>query len=297
MNAPRHAPRHPAPRRRRSVPCEPTPGARLVAALALGLVLAGAPAVPATATGGSGHLGGGGEVEVGITVITPGFDRPVDLDGDSATHPVVWTVVDGGPARPGDLSGLCRAPDGGFGWKYWLIGRSRDGTIVGERLVCRPFTDPQDPPPPPEPPVLPTIEEVWRRAQLPAPSIGIDPATRGVTGLETRIWARSETTLTLGVTLDGYSVTARAVVVGYTARVDGGPVTRADGPGGPDAPVLRHVFEVKGSHRVSVGAIWRASATFTGPGLDAPLTTPIGEAIITASRRYPVTEVRSVLRP
>lgn len=270
---------------------------RIGAALSAASVAALTVVAPAAATGGGGHLGGDGDLEVGITVTTPGFDQPVDLDDDTRTPPVVWTVVDAGPARPGDLSGLCLTSAGGFGWRFWLIGRSPDGTILGERLICRPFDDPASPPPAPEPPVLPTIEAIWRHARLPVPVVGIDPPERGITGLETRIWVRSNTELALTVALDGYSVTARAVVVGYTARVDSGPVTRSDHPGGPDAPVLRHGFEVKGPHRVEIGAVWRGTATFAGPGLSAPVTTSIGEAVIRVARTYPVREVRALLRP
>ena len=69
-------------------------------------------AVPASAhdTGnGNGGMDNGGDIDVGITVTTPGVDSPVDLKGSTATQPIVWTVVDEGPASPGDLSHLCLA--------------------------------------------------------------------------------------------------------------------------------------------------------------------------------------------
>ena len=234
--------------------------------------------------------------------MTPGVDEPVDLAGHTKTQPIIWTVVDDGAARPGDLSGLC-VPDGldrneiRFGWIYHFVGRTLDGTLVPDKVVCVPFSDKAHPPSPPQPPRLPTIEEVWRHAQLPTPTVGLDPASRGITGLDTRIWTTTGTTLAISATLDGYTISGTATVTAYTVQVDGGPVVLAPTGGDADDPIAHHVFETTGRHKVRIGVVWHGVATFTGPDLTSPVTLSIGDATITATRTYTVREVRSVLQP
>jgi hypothetical protein len=247
-------------------------------------------------------VGKGGDISVGITVTTPGVDAPVDLHGSTATQPIVWTVVDEGAASPGDLSHLCLAgpfdpKNPPFGWMYHLIGRALDGTLVPDKLVCVPFTNPAQRPPPPPPPVLPTIEEVWRHAHLPTPVVGLDPATRGITGLDTRIWTETGTSLSINASLDGYTITGTATVTGYRVQVDDEPATRTSTSGSASDPIAHHIFETKGTHQVRIGVLWHGVATFSGPALVSPVTISIGDATITATRTYTVNEVRSVLQP
>ena len=59
------------------------PHRRLAVALAATVAFAASTGTPAGATGGSGHLDGGGTIEVHVTVTTPGFSEPVDLDRKS----------------------------------------------------------------------------------------------------------------------------------------------------------------------------------------------------------------------
>jgi hypothetical protein len=273
-----------------------------ILACSLSVPLSFAGAAGAQAGKGGGSVDPDGTVEVGISVSTPGFDAPVDLAGGTSTQPVIWTVVDVGPVRPGDLSGLCavEGADGegpGFGWLYRFLGRTHDGTLVADRLVCIPFAEPGVQPPPPLPPRLPTIEEIWRRAQLPTPRVGLDPATRGITGLDTRIWTETPTSLGITAALDGYSITGTATVTGYTVQVDDGPTRPAATSGTAGDPIAHHVFETKGEHQVRIGVVWHGTATFTGPGLLGPLTINIGDATVTAARAYRVNEIRSVLQP
>jgi hypothetical protein len=180
---------------------------------------------------------------------------------------------------------------------YHLIGRALDGTLIPDRLICVPFTNRTQPPPPPPPPVLPTIEEVWRHAHLPTPVVGLDPASRGITGLDTRIWTETGTSLTIGASLDGYTITGTATVTGYLVQVDDEPATRTSTSGSASNPIAHYMFETKGKHQVRVGVLWHGVATFTGPALIAPVTISLGDATITATRAYTVNEVRGVLQP
>jgi hypothetical protein len=264
-------------------------------------------ALPARATfaiaaGGGGKLHHGGKVDVGIIIATPGVSTPIDVRGHSATQPIVWTVVGNDHPRPGDLSALC-APGPidpahpVFGVTYRLIGTTLDGRVVGEQIECVPIVDPTGPSPAPVLPVMPTIEATWREAHLPEPAIGLDPATRGITGLDTRIWTETGNHLVINATLNGYRVSGVADVTGYRVQVDDEPALTTDAAGSNGDPIAHHVFETKGMHTIHVGVVWHGVATFEGPGLTAPATVTIGDATITSTQSYPVHEVRAVLQP
>ncbi len=126
--------------------------------------------------------------------------------------------------------------------------------------------------------------------QLPAPTVGLDPATRGITGLETRISTTGPTTIAIAATIRGYAITGTATLDHYAISVDGGPEI--------DAANGRYTFEKKGKHTVAVSAVWHGVSTLTGPAPLTPLTDlDIGTATITSTRTYPVNEIRSVLQP
>jgi hypothetical protein len=160
---------------------------------------------------------------------------------------------------------------------------------VDDHLVCVPFATPGVPPPPPLP-QPPTLAETWRAAHLPTPTILTDPATRGITGLDTRIWTTGPKTVAIAAPVRGYRIVGTATLDHYTISVDGGPPQ--------DAGTGHFVFETKGNHTIVIGAVWHGSATLTGPGLIAPIAlADIGTATLTSTRTYPVNEIRSVLQP
>ena len=156
--------------------------------------------------------------------------------------------------------------------------------------VAFPNGDTTQQPPVPAIPAVPTFGEVWDSAHIPPPTITLDPPTRGITGLDTRISTDGPTTLVIDVTLRGYTMTGVATLDHYTISVDGQPVA--------DAGTGHYTFETKGNHTIAIGAVWRAHGTLTAP--DPPGgTTPSdwGTATITTTRTYTVNEIRSVLQP
>jgi len=265
-------------------------------AICVSVVVMSIPARAAYTSGGS--VDDNGEMDIHVGVATPGSNEPGQ--GGGANTPLVQYVlswsVDDTPAQVGSLNGLCLV-DGGsanptFGFEYHLVGRDANGTIVDDRFECIAFPDGDTSVRPPAPaiPAVPTFAEAWNSAQLPAPTIALDPPSRGITGLETRITTAGPTTLTIAATIRGYTITGMATLDHYTISVDGGPPEVTD--------TSHYTFETKGRHLVAVSAVWHGIATMTGPDLPTALPAiDLGDATITATRPYTVNEIRSVLQP
>jgi hypothetical protein len=245
---------------------------------------------------GGGDLDDNGTVTVGETVSAPGSGTP-GHPGDSSSLPLIqysvhWSTVPD-PAHPG-IDGACNAGTAAapiFGFYYHFVGRDSTGAIVDDRIECiapTPGADPAEPPLPPLP-AVPTFGEAWNAAQIPAPTVTLDPATRGITGLDTRISTAGPTRIVIAATVGGYTITGTATLDHYEIAVDDHPAT--------DASTGHFTFETKGNHTVAISAVWRGTTTLAGPGLVG--TTPgvdIGTATLTTTRTYPVHEIRSVLQ-
>jgi len=259
----------------------------------------------ARAAEGSGELHNG-TFSVGIEAAAPG-SQPETRDADDRSLPrLIHYVATPLPTDTlGSLENLCNASGAAitdpagivFGWLYRVIGYTADGRVVSDVHVCVPFPDPTDrsaPPPPPTLPEPPTIGEVWRAIQLPPPVIGVNPVSRGVTGLTTRLWSGGPQTAQVGATIDGFTITGTARVVEYRFATDEGYLG-AGGPGSESSPAFTHDFATKGAHTLLVSSVWRATVTMAGPGVIVPIPIDINVAVLTATAAYPVTEVRSRL--
>jgi hypothetical protein len=270
----------------------------VVAAVAFAVLVSSTPAYAGSA--GDGTVTNSGQVVVGIAVTGPGSGTP-GQGGNEAARPMVhylvsWSV-DPTPAQTGSLNGLCAVPGGtaqqpAFGFLYHLVGTDAAGAIVDDRFVCIAFPngDPAQRPPVPAVPAVPTLGEAWNQAQLPAPTVTLDPASRGITGLDTRISTSGPTTVVIAATIRGYTITGTATLDHYEISVDGRPATNA-GTG-------HYTFETRGNHTIAISAIWSGTAALAGPGLPAALpVVDLGTAAITSTRTYPVSEIRSVLSP
>ncbi len=234
---------------------------------------------------------------VGVVVSSPG-DGTAGAAGSGRAlieYLVSWSV-DPTPAQTGSLNGLCTVPGPAglpvFGFQYHLVGRDAAGAIVDDRFVCIAFPngDATQRPPAPAIPAVPTFAEAWNRVQLPPPAITLDPANRGITGLDTRISTSGPTTVVIAATIRGYTITGTATLDHYAISVDGQPST--------NAARGHYTFETKGNHTIAVSAVWHGTAEITGP--DLPIGVPtidLGTATITSTRNYPVNEIRSVLQP
>jgi hypothetical protein len=271
---------------------------RLLVFIALSILPSTSAAYASVNDAGS-SAGNGGNISVGIVVETPGAGVG-GHGGDGSARPLVqydvsWSV-DPIAAQTGSLNGLCIVPGGtgvgAFGFEYHLVGRDAAGNIVDDRFVCVAFVngDPRQRPPQPAVPAIPTFGEAWNSVQLPPPAVTLDPARRGITGLDTRISTAGPATVGIAATIRGYTITGIATLDHYTISVDGGPATYASNG--------HYTFETKGDHIIAISAIWHGVATISGPDLSGAIpAVDLGDATITSTRTYPVNEIRSVLQP
>jgi hypothetical protein len=274
---------------------------RVAIASAAALALLGAatvqlaPAAGASGVAGSGTIGPGG-LTVTLQVRRAG-GPPVPANDPHAPRP--FTVITAPSHNPG-LSGICPVPGvpvpppWGWWWNVFTIDNAT-GALVSVTFVCVPLAAGQPPPgTPPQVARPPTIGEIWAHVPLPQPTLGLSPVSGGVTGLATWIWGVSATQAAIDATINGYTVTGTAHVIGWSfATGDGTVVARVTG-GTATAPALRHVYERTGTYPLSVTTLWSANVTISGPGFPARAT-PIGQALLSGEHDYPVVQVRSVL--
>jgi hypothetical protein len=253
---------------------------------------------------GAGTLNGGA-LGVGIEAAASG-SQPVMRDaGDRSLPRLIHYVATAlKPGRsPGSLEIVCNAGGAAdtsqivWGWLYRVVAFTNDQRIVSDTNVCVPFPDPNDrsgPPPAPTLPEPPTIGEVWRAVGLSRPVVGVNPVSRGVTGLTTELWSGGARTAQIAATINGFTVTGTARVVEYRFATDEGYLG-ASGPGDATEPAVLHDFATKGAHTLSVSSVWQATVTMTGPGITVAIPVDISVAVLTATVDYPVVEVRSQL--
>ncbi|MGQ0823476.1 MAG: hypothetical protein ACT4OX_00355, partial [Actinomycetota bacterium] len=138
---------------------------------------------------------------------------------------------------------LCATGAGELGWRYDVRVLERaTAKQVRAYQVCVALPDPSDVSKPPAPPVLPeppTYEEIWASARLPKPTLGVNPAGFGITGLETWLWSAAVEPVVIGVSLGGYTVTGTATPVAYRFDPGDGAATTAESPGSEADPAAR----------------------------------------------------------
>ena len=152
------------------------------------------------------------------------------------------------------------------------------------------------------PPAPPTLEEVLAAAAVPLPSIRLNPAVEGLTGLATYAWYDGAAAIgPVTVQIRGYTVSGNAAVdqvsfdMGRPDRAAQQTYTvDAAGFGTAEQPAVRHTYETKGSVVVTVETVWHGVFTISGNGL-IPRTVDLGRLPLTATVVYPVAEGRSVL--
>ena len=211
------------------------------------------------------------------------------------------------PGRPGGLGNVCNAGDPApIRRRSCSAGCTTSSptpttaACVSDTHECVPFPDPNDqsrPPPAPALPAPPTIGDVWRAVALPRPVVGANPVSRGVTGLDTRLWSGGAQTAQVAVTIGGVpghrhrarrrvSLLDRRGLPRRLAR------PRAIRRARPPPIASRRRARIRSRSR----RVWRATVhDDRRRRRRSRFPIDINTAVLTATVAYPVTEVRSRL--
>ena len=219
------------------------------------------------------------------SIITSACDfpdlRPPPYDPDYlATTPEAWRGLPGPGCVPGQTNpraaGTC------------VVIRDQPDTDEGVGGGQTPGPGEGDAPAPPPPPPPPTAAEILASCPAPpAPALGVNPVQRGVTGLETYLWASPAEPLSTGGTIRGYAVGCRLEPVRWTFSTGDGATYSSDHAGGP-APdhVAAHVYDARNEpgedYTIDLTVTWRR---ITNVSADT--------VTVSDSRPYHVVEVRS----
>lgn len=175
-----------------------------------------------------------------------------------------------------------------------------NGEVLTSRDGCKVQRSPRVPTAPAALPQLPAPREIWEHVPLPTPEWGLNPLTKGLTGLETWLWdPNGGAPVSATVTLEGFTATATARPVrwewrmwerGDTPNVNPPPRVVSTSPGSPERPARKYMYETNGEYTVTRTVVWAGSYTLAGPGVSE--TVDLGTTTTSSSRRYPVIAVR-----
>jgi PKD domain len=217
-----------------------------------------------------------------------------DVGADLNSHCVDGQAVQGPPVigANGPGTGQSLGPPGLAGYPDLDLLIGPNGQTIDEVDVCSQAAAALPPPPPPPPP---TPAEVWADSPLPTPSFGFDPATLGLTQLQTWFWLGGVGgPVTVTVEIRGYTVTTIAHPVAYYWWFGDSASAVGQSAGSQSDPSVTHTYVTKGSYQVEVIVAWAGQYTFAGNGVPAEtvdLGTVDGPA---AAAGYGVQEVRGV---
>jgi hypothetical protein len=178
---------------------------------------------------------------------------------------------------------------GGIGIVYYrFVTDPSSGLLTGDsRFVCiGPGEDPVPPPPP-------TAAEVWAAASIPQPVIHVSPYVEGLVGLDTWLWGDSHGSVTVSVSLRGWTATGTVTPSTWVFDTSDGGSYAADNPGSEDYPVGNHVFSRHGTYTITHTVDWGGGFTVSGHGLSFTVGGLSGS--FDATLDYGVIEIEAVI--
>ena len=141
-------------------------------------------------------------------------------------------------------------------------------------------------------------ERLVRDLPYPPATVGTNPQTRGLTGLETWFWVAGYTSAPLAdtVTRFGLRVDVEAVPASVSWDYGDGTTARDLGLGSapPQRSTVAHTFEVRARPAFAVRALVMLSVRWR---LNGGPWQPLDPVVRTATRAYPVVESRAALVP
>lgn len=233
-----------------------------------------------------------------LAIASPALAKEVELDGSldqDGLHAGITQWTERGEAgtaegRPFHYEYVYRTGSQGCAdgvaeqlWRVWDDTARRELIRSGCPQVR---TDRPAPPPPP------SAAQVRDAVGIPTPVIGVNPATRGLTGMLTYVWYEGPTERTVTVTLNGYTVTATAHATSFEWHMGDGHTYTTSSPGSPSNPAVKHAYATKGTPTISVRVTWTGTYTFSAGGVTG--NGSLGSVAFAGSRPYPVDEVQAV---
>jgi hypothetical protein len=161
-----------------------------------------------------------------------------------------------------------------------------DGLTVASTFRCvGPGEDPLPPPPP-------TRAEIWDSAPIPQPVIHLSPIGDGLVGLDTWLWGDNHGSVTVTVSLRGWTVSGTVTPTAWVFETSDGGHYTAPNPGSENSPVGAHIFGRQGTYTITHTVEWGGAFTVSGYGLAFTVTGLSGDFAATAA--YPVIEIEAV---
>ena len=159
------------------------------------------------------------------------------------------------------------------------------GTITATNW-CPPADVPVPPPPP-------TAAEIRGLADAPAPEINLAPASRGVTGVPTRLWGADDAGFTVGpLSLRGWSITGSATPTHWTWETGTGESLSSSTAGSSGSPAAIFTYETKGTYAVETSVAYTGNFVVVGP-YGVTINAAVGAITVSGSQSYDVVEVRA----
>jgi hypothetical protein len=128
---------------------------------------------------------------------------------------------------------------------------------------------------------------------IPEPEINANPASRGLTGLDSWFWAANPGAVSASVSLRGWTVSGNLSIGSWVWETGDGGHYETDGPGSAKDPAVRHMYETKGVWPLSLEVSWSGSYTVSGYGVSFAVDGLSVEG--SDSLDYQVIEVRGVI--
>ncbi|MBA2495956.1 MAG: hypothetical protein H0V33_02475 [Acidimicrobiia bacterium] len=145
------------------------------------------------------------------------------------------------------------------------------------------------------PPPPPSAQQVADAIALPAPEVTLNPDAIGVVGLETWLWWDAATTASVGVSLDGWTGTVTARVIGMRWDMGNGEAATAERTGTEANPSTTYAYPEVCACTVTFSATWEGTFTLTHPLAPEPYIAELGTQTYSASRDYTVSAFEAVI--
>jgi hypothetical protein len=123
--------------------------------------------------------------------------------------------------------------------------------------------------------------------------IHVSPYVDGLVGMDTWLWGDPHGSVTVSVSLRGWTVTGTVTPEAWVFETSDGAAYSADNPGSEDYPVGRHAFGRHGTYAITHTVEWGGGFTVSGYGITFAVSGLSGS--FEAELDYDVIEIEAVI--